>query len=82
MGHSLFSQLYSTMPAVSLERIDPDSRTSVDLCEKYSLWNQIDLGSDDFFRDTEYEAFIDPVYNSTNREASKRRWSIFFKKIK
>jgi len=56
MGRSLFSQSYSTIPAV---RIEPEP--TVDLCEKWSLWNRFDPDSDDFFQDAEYEAFIDPA---------------------
>ena len=63
MGRSLFSQSYSTMPAV---RIEPEP--TVDLCEKYSLWNRFDPDSDDFFQDAEYEAFIDPVQYQRDQE--------------
>jgi hypothetical protein len=62
MGRSLFSQSYST-PAV---RIEPEP--TVDLCEKYSLWNRFDPDSDDFFQDAEYEAFIDPVQYQREQE--------------
>ena len=63
MGRSLFSQSYSTTPAV---RIEPEP--TVDLCEKYSLWNRFDPDSDDFFQDAEYEAFIDPVQYQREQE--------------
>jgi hypothetical protein len=63
MGRSLFSQSYSTMPAV---RIEPEP--TVDLCEKYSLWNRFDPDSDDFFQDAEYEAFIDPAQYQREQE--------------
>lgn len=63
MGRSLFSQSYSTMPAV---RIEPEP--TVDPCEKYSLWNRFDPDSDDFFQDAEYEAFIDPVQYQREQE--------------
>lgn len=55
MGRTLFSQSYSTVPAV---RIEPEP--TVDLCEKWSIWNRFDPDSEDFFQDAEYEAFIDP----------------------
>ena len=63
MGRSLFSQSYPTMPAV---RIEPEP--TVDLCEKYSLWNRFDPDSDDFFQDAEYEAFIDPAQHQREQE--------------
>ena len=63
MGRSLFSHSYSTMPAV---RIEPEP--TVDLCEKYSLWNRFDPDSDDFFLDAEYEAFIDPAQYQRDQE--------------
>ena len=63
MGRSLFSQSYSTTPAV---RIEPEP--TVDPCEKYSLWNRFDPDSDDFFQDAEYEAFIDPVQYQRDQE--------------
>ena len=59
MGRSLFSML----PAV---RIEPEP--TVDLCEKWSLWNQFDPDSDDFFQDAEYEAFVDPEQHRRERE--------------
>ena len=51
------------MPAV---RIEPEP--TVDLCEKYSLWNRFDPDSDDFFQDAEYEAFIDPAQYQREQE--------------
>jgi hypothetical protein len=63
MGRSLFSQSYSTVPAV---RIEPEP--TVDLCEKWSMWNRFDPDSEDFFQDAEYEAFIDPAQYQREQE--------------
>lgn len=32
------------------------------------MWNRIDLDSDYFFQDAQYEAFIDPVQHQRNQE--------------
>ncbi|KAF8809506.1 hypothetical protein BYT27DRAFT_7094288 [Phlegmacium glaucopus] len=63
MGRTLFSQSYSTAPAV---RIEPEP--IVDLCEKWSIWNRFDPDSDDFFQDAEYEAFVDPEQYQREQE--------------
>jgi len=63
MGRSLFSQSYSAVPAV---RIEPEP--TVDLCEKWSMWNRFDPDSEDFFQDAEYEAFIDPAQYQREQE--------------
>ena len=65
MGRTLFSQSYSTVPAV---RIEPEP--TVDLCEKWSMWNRFDPDSEDFFQDAEYEAFIDPAQYQREQEES------------
>ncbi|PPQ98958.1 hypothetical protein CVT24_003585 [Panaeolus cyanescens] len=57
MGRMQFSQSYvSSAPAI---RTEPEPQ--VDLCDRYSSINRFDPDSEDFFRDAEYEAFIDPV---------------------
>jgi len=63
MGRSLFSQSHSAVPAV---RIEPEP--TVDLCEKWSMWNRFDPDSEDFFQDAEYEAFIDPAQYQREQE--------------
>ena len=62
MDRSLFSQSYSTIPAVRIARTN--CGVSVDLCKKYSLWNRLDPESDVFFQDAEYEAVIDLVVST------------------
>lgn len=63
MGRALFSQNYSSAPTV---REEPDpATTALDLpCERWSIWNQFDPDSEDFFRDAQLEYFIDGPIDS------------------
>lgn len=55
MGRMQFSQSY-VAPVI---RTEPEPQ--VDHCDRYSPINRFDPDSEDFFRDAEYEAFVDPI---------------------
>lgn len=66
MGRALFSQNYSSVPVPAVhEEPDPANSALNVPCEKWSVWNQFDPDSEDFFQDAQLERFIDgPVENS------------------
>lgn len=64
MGRALFSQKYITTPAV---RENPEP--VVDICEKWSVWNQFDPDSEDFFKDAQLEHFVDGPITIPTEEA-------------
>lgn len=61
MGRALFSQKFTPEPAI---RTEPDpGLVPHPLYSKWSVWNDFDPDSDEFFKDAEYEAFIEPTVN-------------------
>jgi hypothetical protein len=69
MGRALFSQNYSSAPAVR-EEPDPSNSALHVPCENWSVSNQFDPDSEDFFRDAQLEHFIDgPIEPDSVTEA-------------
>jgi hypothetical protein len=62
MGRSLFSQKINPEPAIrEVLQQGPEHHSSY---TTWSIWNAFDPDSDDFFKDAEYEAFIEPAQYS------------------
>lgn len=57
MGRALFSSVYCSAPAVATPTPFADTPYEK-MYEKWSIFNQFDPDSDDFFEDAQYEAFI------------------------
>ncbi|KAK0501518.1 hypothetical protein EDD18DRAFT_1143073 [Armillaria luteobubalina] len=57
MGRALFSSTYLSAPAVATPTPFADTPYEK-MYEKWSIFNQFDPDSDDFFEDAQYEAFI------------------------
>ncbi|KAK0467018.1 uncharacterized protein EV420DRAFT_1506732, partial [Desarmillaria tabescens] len=57
MGRALFSSAYNSAPAVATPTPFADTPYEK-IYEKWSMFNQFDPDSDDFFEDAQYEAFI------------------------